>query len=180
MTEEIRYVPLGEVGLYRAQGWTVVALPAPHGCHSALAVRAAPTLKALSIRAPWWWFILHGGKDVENRSWSTKYRGPVLIHASKWFNRKEIRDDFLDARGIAEAAGRQLPGSVTLRDLRASGGHIVGCATIVDCVTRSDSPWFFGPDGFVLADPVPFAAPIPCKGALGLFDVSQSILEMEA
>lgn len=36
------------------------------------------------------------------------------------------------------------------------------------CVTRSDSPWFFGRYGFVLADvrPVPF---FPVKGALGFF-----------
>lgn len=40
---------------------------------------------AISIRAPWWWLISHGGKDIVNRSWRTRYRGPVLIHASQWF-----------------------------------------------------------------------------------------------
>ena len=40
-------------------------------------------MKALSIRQPWAWAIIHAGKDVENRPWGTRYRGPLLIHASK-------------------------------------------------------------------------------------------------
>ncbi len=42
-------------------------------------------MKALSVRQPFAWAIVHGGKDVENRSWATSYRGPVLIHAGmRW------------------------------------------------------------------------------------------------
>jgi hypothetical protein len=44
---------------------------------------------ALSIRQPWAWLILHAGKDIENRDWPTKYRGPFLIHASKGMTRDE-------------------------------------------------------------------------------------------
>jgi len=40
-------------------------------------------MKAILIRQPWAWLIVHGYKDVENRTWSTKYRGPILIHAGK-------------------------------------------------------------------------------------------------
>lgn len=40
-------------------------------------------MKALSIRQPWAWMILHAGKDIENREWPTRFRGRVLIHASK-------------------------------------------------------------------------------------------------
>ena len=40
-------------------------------------------MKAISIRQPWAWLIVHGYKDVENRTWATKYRGPILIHAGK-------------------------------------------------------------------------------------------------
>lgn len=39
-------------------------------------------MKALSGRQPWFWLLLHG-KPIENRPWSTTYRGPVLLHASK-------------------------------------------------------------------------------------------------
>jgi hypothetical protein len=40
---------------------------------------------------------------------------------------------------------------------------------VVDCITTSDSPWFIGPFGFVLANPVAFAVTVPCKGRLGFF-----------
>lgn len=55
-------------------------------------------------------------------------------------------------------------------------GGIVGRARIVDCVTQSDSPWFVGRFGFVLADvePLPF---VECRGALALFPVPQHVLD---
>jgi ASCH domain len=133
-------------------------------------------MKALSIRAPWWWFILHGGKDIENRTWTTHYRGPVLIHASKWWNHDEAFDDATRAADIAHGNGHALPEGLTLGQMREAGGHIVGRATIVDCVTSSASPWFFGPVGFVLRDPIAFATPIRFKGALQLFDVPEEII----
>ena len=44
-------------------------------------------MKCLSVRQPWAALILHGvngqKKDVENRAWPTKFRGAMLIHASK-------------------------------------------------------------------------------------------------
>lgn len=50
-------------------------------------------VRALTLRGPWGWAITHAGKPVENRSWSTRYRGPLLIHqgqgtdpdAAAWF-----------------------------------------------------------------------------------------------
>lgn len=47
--------------------------------------------KALSLRQPWAWAVVHGYKDVENRSWSTKHRGPLLIHASKQLDPEGFR-----------------------------------------------------------------------------------------
>ncbi|WP_155960585.1 ASCH domain-containing protein [Fischerella sp. PCC 9605] len=40
-------------------------------------------MKAISLKAPWAWAIFHAGKDVENRSWKTEYRGSLLIHVSR-------------------------------------------------------------------------------------------------
>jgi hypothetical protein len=40
-------------------------------------------MKALSIQQPWAWAIIHAGKRVENRTWSTRFRGPFFIHAGK-------------------------------------------------------------------------------------------------
>jgi hypothetical protein len=38
-------------------------------------------MKALTIRQPWASLIAHGVKTIETRSWSTKHRGPIAIHA---------------------------------------------------------------------------------------------------
>jgi hypothetical protein len=138
------------------------AAPAPEFPREMLA------LPALSIRQPWAWAILHAGKDVENRTWAAGFRGRFLIHAGKGMTGAEFAEGMgmvravLSLRGVVDAA---LPGVSGL----ARGG-IVGVASLVDCVARSDSPWFVGPWGFVLRDvqPLPFW---PCRGALGFFRV---------
>lgn len=121
-------------------------------------------LFCLSIRQPWAWLILNSGKDIENRTWPTRFRGRVLIHAGKGMTRAEF-DDAMDF--IALNAGIPLDFSEPEFDQLQRGG-IVGEAEIVDCVTQSPSPWFVGEYGFVLrnAKPLPFE---PCKGALGFF-----------
>jgi hypothetical protein len=131
-------------------------------------------MRALSIRAPWWWFILHAGKDIENRDWHTNLRGRVLIHASRWYANAEVQEDFNEARRIYEASGLDLkPPIVSHRSLQEWGGCIVGSVEVAGCVKQSKSPWFFGEFGFVLRNPVAFARPWPVKGALGFFEVAQ-------
>lgn len=107
--------------------------------------------KALSIRQPWPQHIFHDGKDVENRSWATDYRGDVLIHASATFDGK--------------AAEKR---SFLIDNPHAPFGAIVGIVEIIECVTDMDSDWFFGPYGFVMANKR-LITPIPCKGMLGFF-----------
>ena len=41
-------------------------------------------MKVLSVRQPWAWAIIHGGKDVENRNWYTSFRGTLAIHAERF------------------------------------------------------------------------------------------------
>jgi hypothetical protein len=133
-------------------------------------------MKALSIRAPWWWFILHGGKDIENRDWPTSFRGRVLIHASKWWSKSSVIEDYHDALDMFERVPHpRNHGEITWAQMRALGGHIVGSVEIVGCANRSDSPWFQGKYGFVLAKPITLAKPIPFKGALGFFNVPDEI-----
>lgn len=130
-------------------------------------------MKALSIRSPWWWYILHDGKDIENRDWPTKFRGRVLIHASKWWNMEEVGYDFSTADRIAGTQHRDSP--TTVLAIGGGRGHIVGSIEIVDCVTESASPWFFGEYGFVLRNPVAFERPVPFRGALGFFEVPDDL-----
>lgn len=40
-------------------------------------------MKALTIRQPWASLIAAGVKTIETRSWSTRYRGPLAIHAGR-------------------------------------------------------------------------------------------------
>ena len=126
------------------------------------------TMHALSIRQPWAHLILTEGKDIENRTWSTRYRGPVLIHAGKGMTAGEWDKamDFVDDAFPLDPAARLCRRARAHND--APRGGIVGTAEIVDCVSASASPWFFGPFGFVLrnAKPLPFR---PCRGQLGLF-----------
>lgn len=113
-------------------------------------------MKALSIRQPWAHLIVHGGKDIENRTWKTKYRGTVLIHASKKID--------VTAYANLKSMGVDLP---PLEKLQVGG--IVGKAEITDCVESSESEWFSGPFGFKMENrkPVKFKA---CPGRLYFFE----------
>lgn len=109
---------------------------------------------ALSIQQPWAWLIVHGHKSVENRTWPTNYRGPLLIHAGKTFDHDGY-EWVCDVFGIAIPTGLDV-------------GGIVGHATLTACVREHPSPWFFGPFGFVLTDAAPMPLE-PCRGQLGIF-----------
>ncbi len=124
-------------------------------------------MKALSIKQPWSWLIVNGHKDIENRDWLTRFRGPVFIHAGKSFDGASLR--------VVKATIEYLESdfSITLPSSFEMGG-IVGIAEIVDCVEESESPWFCGTYGFVIknARPLPFT---PLRGQLGFFDVPREI-----
>jgi ASCH domain len=119
---------------------------------------------ALSIRQPWAWSIIHAGKDIENRSWNTNYRGRFYIHAAKGLTRAEY-DDFLDFTG--DRFRFSLPGHLhcpPADELRRGG--IIGEAELVDCVREHISPWFTGKYGFLLRNPKPLPFR-PLSGELG-------------
>lgn len=40
-------------------------------------------MKALTLHQPWASLIAAGVKTIETRSWSTRYRGPLAVHAGK-------------------------------------------------------------------------------------------------
>ena len=123
-------------------------------------------MKALSIRQPWAWLIVHGGKDIENRSWHTKFRGRFLVHASAGMTLAEYQN----AYQFCLESGAMLPPFAypEFDDLRRGG--IIGSVELVDSVDASDSPWYMGAKGFVLRDPkpLPFRS---LKGRLGFFEV---------
>lgn len=118
-------------------------------------------MKALSVIQPWAWAFFHASplKDIENRVWHSSYRGPLLIHASKKYDREGqlwIEDEF----GIIVPGPNSLP-----------RGAIVGQVNMIDCVQNHGSLWFFGPYGFVFDNPQALE-PWPCRGELGIFEVT--------
>lgn len=101
--------------------------------------------RVLTVRQPWADAIIHGGKDVENRSWTTGYRGRLWIHAGLGVDRWAGLDFDETARGV-----------------------LVGHVRLVDVVDDSDSEWAEpGCFHWLLADPTP-CRPRPYPGGLGL------------
>ena len=140
-------------------------------------------MKALSIRQPWAWLICKGYKDIENRNWHI-HMPPLLnypatprriyVHAGlskagwdKHFKGKALEEyQFIKAR---------LPDVHFPVDVYYGG--IIGEVDITGCVDKSDSPWFVGPYGFTLANPVLYDNPIPCRGMLGFFEPGIEVKE---
>lgn len=133
-------------------------------------------MKILSIRQPWAWAIINAGKDVENRSWPTKVRGRVLVHAGVYVPDENDAEDMLDASGLGMVERAALAGRAFKSGLLKERGGIVGSVEIVDCVTDYPSPWFFGPYGFVLRDPRPLPF-TPLRGRLGFFDAPPEVMD---
>lgn len=147
-------------------------------------------MKTLSIKQPWASLIAHGIKDVENRSWRTKFRGRIYIHASAYkanqgapipltFGHydllKELNGDLADE----------------LCDGTLVRSAIIGEVDVVDCVINYDSIWAehmafdVCPDtgihilrkgqpyiwNWVLANPILYDKPIQnVKGALSFWE----------
>jgi hypothetical protein len=125
-------------------------------------------MKAITVRQPWAWAIINAGKDIENRSWNTRIRGRVAIHAAQGMTREEYE------RGCKYIRKIRPKGKIPqYEDLER--GEIVGTVEVIDCVRNSASPWFFGEYGFVLSHPKKLPEPIPCKGALSFWDVPKDI-----
>lgn len=121
-------------------------------------------MKALSVQQPWAWLIVNGYKDIENRGWHTPVRGTVYIHTGLKF----------DQEGY-EWVRRNFPGIRMPFPAEFPRGGIVGKVRIVDCVTRSESRWFFGRYGFVLTDQAQLAF-TRVRGELKFFDVNPLML----
>ena len=137
-------------------------------------------VKIISVRQPWAYLIVAGYKPVENRTWRTSYRGPLLIHASQAME----ENDFPVQRKWIKESGIVIP-----EDLPR--GAIVGAATLTNVYSdgrdeelqdlmflrgQDGNPWFEGPYGFEMDDAVEFAEPIPWRGQLGIREASDANL----
>jgi hypothetical protein len=132
------------------------------------------------VKQPWAALIVAGVKAVEVRTWPTRTRGRVLIHAAK------AADD--------RPAAWALVNTPELQALAALRGGVIGSATLTACVRyrtaeafakaaelhRNDPAWFDakGLYGFVFQDPRPIAYHA-CPGRTLFFPVSDYELPTE-
>jgi hypothetical protein len=139
-------------------------------------------MRILTVRQPWAWAIIHGGKDVENRSRNIagSYRGPVAIHAAIGATAQLTEGDerLLLERDIGGKVGAWMGGEPI------EGGVILGVVNLWAVHKDRDGGNCCphrpvgGPGGsrwaerdvwhLCLNDPRPLRMPIPYKGALGL------------
>ena len=139
-------------------------------------------MHAITIYPVWAWAIVHGHKTVENRTWRTRHRGPLLIHASAVSPASRIAD--AAARQQLAALGVEVPAEVP-------AAAIIGQVDVLDCVPYdqpgaikaaaealvnlvfpppvyreqlSADPLASGPFCWILARPRAFSRPIAASG----------------
>lgn len=90
-------------------------------------------MKALTLTQPWATLVAIGAKRVETRSWSTKYRGPIAIHAAKNL------DPVGGQAGLIRLCEQTEPFRTALRDYRRIHlGGILAVAELVDVLPTGD------------------------------------------
>ncbi|WP_445453111.1 ASCH domain-containing protein [Flavobacterium sp. 25HG05S-40] len=139
-------------------------------------------MKAVSIKQPWASLIVQGIKGIENRTWPTKFRGTVYVHASL----KPARFEF-EMPGQATAQEIQISSALNEAEEEELFGCIIGQVDIVDCVINHPSQWaekgtVNGKQiyNWVLANPVQYKNPIwNVKGKLSFWepDITLQICE---
>lgn len=134
-------------------------------------------MRAITIHQPWASLIALGEKTIETRSWPTRYRGPIAIHAGKLT--RERAEDCL------EDPYREL---LVKHGLKAIGdlpwGAVVAVATLADCVRMTGHMYepasvmehelgWFAPGRYAwhLSDVVLLPTPVPARGKQGFWDV---------
>lgn len=147
------------------------------------------TMKTLSLTQPWATLVVLGKKRFETRSWATKYRGPLLIHASKKFTRADWLECYKEPFATALKDAAVWKGAVQPYDFLPTGaivGSVELCAVFhtedpglnISISGREGAFGNFGAGRFAwqLSDPVKFAEPISAKGSLGIWEFPESAL----
>jgi hypothetical protein len=141
-------------------------------------------MRALSLTQPWATLVAIGAKRIETRSWRTPYRGSMAIHAAKGFPAwaKEV----CESNFAAELGPNPLPlgaviatcrliSCIPTRELQENRvievDYLAGCGDFVlGDQERAFGDYSLGRWAWLLADVQQLAAPIPQRGALGLWE----------
>lgn len=84
------------------------------------------TTKAITLWEPYASCIVFGIKKIETRTWPTKYRGPLFIHASQ---HKMTKTQLAKAKAFFEKLGHHF---------EPNYGCLVAECNLVDCVLMSE------------------------------------------
>ena len=82
-------------------------------------------MRAISLWQPWATAVAVGSKHIETRHWATAYRGPLVIHAAKRWDREQR-----EFASVEMSLGR-LPRRVPL-------GALVAVCRLADCIPTED------------------------------------------
>ncbi len=131
-------------------------------------------MKAISVRQPWAWAIIHAGKDLENRSpatiarWRSLVGQRIAIHASKTMSLmfwEEAATIMLYDLGIETPEPEDL-----------DRGGVIGFVDVVGILKTSKSKWFEkGQHALALANPTPIRRMLPCNGNSSIFNATNGI-----
>lgn len=118
-------------------------------------------MRAISIAQPWAECIVFNGKNIENRTWDTKFRGYLAIHASK-------------SKDLSRFKYCQEDYGLNLTPENVDFGAIIGIAEIVGVITkknltRETKKWFHGEYGFHLKNIIKLKEPVHVNGALSFW-----------
>lgn len=145
--------------------------------------------KVISLYQPFASLVVAGLKQYETRSWDTKYRGPLLIHATKtmpgWAKGFAQSDQVISALWRKGLRFEDLPmgaiiGSADLINTVRTDLWLAGRMKLVDDVNdQIEEDWreeyLFGnyDEGrfaWELTNPVLFDTPIPARGSQGFWN----------
>ena len=100
-------------------------------------------MKALTLTQPWATLVALGEKRIETRSWPTRYRGPLAIHAAKSFP-ADCRD-LCDTPPFREALRKHGLGASDL-----PRGCVIATARLVSCLETDGIRFYMHKDARML------------------------------
>jgi len=131
-------------------------------------------MKVLSLRPFWAHAVIYFGKDVENRSWATNYRGRIAIHASSNKESAYARSEMVAyVKKEMSKHLRVVPSGIIYT--KPISGAIIGTVELVECRlnTGMEKSLPFADEGsdyhWILRDSKR-CAPYPCLGKLRLWE----------
>jgi len=164
-------------------------------------VNTTPPVLGLSLTQPWATLVAIGQKKIETRSWGTKYRGLIAIHASKGFPASARVLCSPHISGAANPFYKPLFDAGYPFTTYLPLGAIIAVATVLDVgqiyrlheETRITGQEFTvqgdelafgdytpGRYGWVLTNVHALKEPVPCRGALSLWPVPTDVWQRVA